>query len=74
MGKSLVSCFFLRHSVLRYGYLRYAGVVYNQIKKGLLLSLSVNFFKLVNVEKIGPSAKQFKKLQDPPFNHVRLNF
>jgi len=30
-------------------YLRCAGVVNNQIKKGLLLSLQVNFFKSLNI-------------------------
>ena len=30
-------------------YLRYGGVVNNQIKKGLLLSLRVIFFKSVNI-------------------------
>jgi len=30
-------------------YLKFGGVANNQIKKGLLLSLSVNFFKSVNI-------------------------
>ena len=40
----------LRGSVATCSYiLKYGGVVNNQIKKGLLLSLRVNFFKSVNI-------------------------
>jgi len=39
----------LHGSVARPTYLRCGGVVNNKIRKGLLLSLPVNFFKSVNI-------------------------